>query len=63
MDRIETFTLPVHLVHASSFWWSPGRSFLFSFLYVYFLLFASMLHVVSVLFPDFDSRPLTFGFV
>ena len=61
-EKQRTLTLPVHLVHAPSFWWSLGRSFLFSFFYVYFLLFASMLHVVSVLFPDFVSRPLTFGF-
>ena len=28
--------LPVHLVHAPSFWWSPSYSFTFSFLCVFF---------------------------
>ncbi len=37
-EKQRTLTLPVHLVHTPSFWWSPGRSFIFSFLCVLFFV-------------------------
>ncbi len=62
-EKQRTLTLPVHLVHAPSFWWSPGRSFIFSFLYV---LFFCCLHLCCMLWVSgfsILSRPLNFGFV
>jgi hypothetical protein len=47
--------LPVHLVHAPSFWWSPSYSFTFSFLCVFF----QFLYVVRY----FCLRFLCFVFV
>ena len=47
--------LPVHLVHAPSFWWSPSCSFTFSFLCVFF----QFIHVVRY----FCLRFLCFVFV
>ena len=37
LEKKRTFTLPVHLVHAPSFWWSPSCSF-FCYLFVCIIL-------------------------
>ena len=38
-EKQRTLTLPVHLVHTPSFWWSPGRSFIFSFCVLDFVIY------------------------